>query len=758
MHLNTYFNFSSSVKLVIILSVFLVIGIIYSCNQSNDEPASDAGQVVTEGFVGDEACRSCHAEETDAWKGSHHYYAMKEATESSVRGDFSDITFTHQDETYRFFRDDSLFMVEAPGPDGSRIQYEITHTFGWTPLQQYLVDFGKGKLQALNIAWDTEKEQWFAMNPDEEIRHGDWLHWTGGAMNWNSMCADCHTTDLKQNYIAEADSFHTTWSSINVSCEACHGPGKQHVEFMKSGESAQATIERIRRDLNLTDSTAQQAQINQCAQCHSLREELTDSYAHSGDFLDYFNPTLPHPDDYFPDGQIKEEVYVYASFLQSKMFANGVKCSDCHDPHNLELKANVTDNSLCMQCHEPRYNTREHHFHEPNTEASQCISCHMTGRYYMEVDFRRDHSFRVPRPDLSAQFGTPNACNNCHEERSPEWAADAVEKWYGLDRQDRYAEILTRADSLGTEVSSELEQFVNDTAQPDIARATAVWYLGQFSGQQSLDLFEQTLNDESPLVRKSSARVLGDLPGDLKQSVLQDALDDSVRAVRVAAANGLAEFSAADMTFNLKQHFNKALEEYKQYLDVSRYFPAGLMNRGQFFEKQGQINRAVEAYQKALEKDPQFNPARINLAYIYNGQGKNAEAEKLLRAVIDQEPDYGPAYYSLALLLAETQRLDEAVPYFTRAGELMPGHSRVRYNLAISYQNLNQPEKAEQAYREAIELEPENPDFRYGICTLYIQQKQFGKALPHARKLAEIQPQNQRFQQLLKMVEQRAGQ
>jgi predicted CXXCH cytochrome family protein len=754
MHL-TYFNFSSSIKLVIILSVFLGIGIIYSCTQSNDDSASGAGQVVNASFVGDETCRSCHAGEVDAWKGSHHDYAMKKATESSVRGNFSEATFSHQGETYRFFRADSLYIVEAPGPDGSPIQYEITHTFGWAPLQQYLVDFGKGKLQALNIAWDTEKKQWFALNPDEEIKHGDWLHWTGGAMNWNTMCADCHSTNLQQNYIAEADSFHTTWSSINVSCEACHGPGKLHVEFMESGKGADATIERIRRDLNLTDSTAQQAQINQCAQCHSLREKLTDRYAHLGDFLDHFNPTLPHPDAYFADGQIKEEVYVYASFLQSKMFDNGVKCTDCHDPHSLELKANVTDNSLCMQCHEPSYNTREHYFHEANTEASQCISCHMTGRYYMEVDFRRDHSFRVPRPDLSAEFGTPNACNNCHEERSPEWAAEAVKAWYGPERQDRYAEMLARADSMGTEVVPELKKFASDTTHPDIARATAVWYLGQFGGRQSLDLLEQALNDESPLVRKSSARALGNLSGDLKHPILQNALDDSVRAVRIAAANGLAEFSAADMTFNLKQHFNEALEEYKQYLDVSRYFPAGLMNRGQFFEKQGQINQAVEAYQKALEKDPQFNPARVNLAYIYNSQGKNAEAEKLLQTVIDQEPDYGPAYYSLALLLAEMQRLEEAVPYFTKASELMPEHARVRYNLAIAYQNLNQPEKAEQAYNEAIELEPENPDFRYGICTLYIQQKQFSKALPHARNLVEIEPQNQQFQQLFEMLEKR---
>src|SRR5690625_4470052 len=467
--------------LLIIIGISLGTGIVFSCSQSEDSPeTTSTADAVNNQFTGDETCASCHSEEMASWEGSHHDYAMKKAFGQSVRGNFDNVSFTHQEQTYRFFREDSLFMVEAPGPDGERIQYEVTYTFGWEPLQQYLVDFGKGKFQALNIAWDTEKNEWFAMNPEEDIRHGDWLHWTGGAMNWNTMCADCHSTNLRQNYIAEADSFHTTWSSINVSCEACHGPGKAHVEFARSEEIEGATIERIRQDLKLTQNAPQIEQINQCAQCHSLREDMADRYDHTGNFMDFYNPTLPHPESYFPDGQIKEEVYVYGSFLQSKMFDEGVKCNDCHDPHSLELKANVTDNTLCMQCHEPRYNTVEHHKHQVNTEASQCINCHMPGRYYMEVDFRRDHSFRVPRPDLSVEFDTPNACNDCHGEQSPQWAADAIERWYGPDRANHFSEILAKANEAGAESMHRLKQHIADTVQPDIARATAVWYAGQF--------------------------------------------------------------------------------------------------------------------------------------------------------------------------------------------------------------------------------------------------------------------------------------
>lgn len=741
-----------------IISLFACTAIMYSCSRPKAPSGTSWAKLpANHAFVGDEACQSCHTEEAATWQDSHHDYAMAEASEESVRGDFGNVTFTHQGERYRFFQSDSLYLVEAPGPDGNSVTYQVTYTFGWEPLQQYLLDFGQGKLQALNIAWDTEKGKWFVLNPNENVTHGDWLHWTGGAMNWNTMCADCHSTNLRQNYIAEADSFHTSWSSINVSCEACHGPGKDHVRFVKSEEGARASIERIRRDLKLTNGTSQIEQISQCAQCHSLREELTGSYEHQGDYLDHYNPTLPHPPGYYPDGQIEGEVYVYGSFLQSKMFQKGVKCSDCHDPHSLKLKANVTDNSLCMQCHEPSYNTPGHFKHKVNTEASQCINCHMPGRYYMEVDFRRDHSFRVPRPDLSAEYGTPNACNSCHEDQSAEWAAEAVERWHGPERPPHFSEVLLKADASGEESLPDLERLTADTTQPEIARATAAWYAGQFPSEAASDLLGKALNDDSDLVRAAAASAMAGLPLDMRWIVLQDALDDSVRAVRLAAAEGLAELSVADVSFNLKKHYKKAFEEYRRQLNVNRYFPQGQMNRGQFFEQQGEPAKAIEAYRQVLETDPQFNPARMNLAYLYNSQNRNNEAEELLRVVTEQEPSYGAAWYSLGLLLAEQKRLDEAISYFKQAARFMPDNARLHYNFAVAQQTLNRPEEAEEQYKSAIQLAPDNTDYRYGICTLYLQQKTYRKALKHAQKLVELQPGNSRFHEVLKMIEDRAA-
>jgi len=750
--------FSKTLQLIGIFALFVIFGLIYSCTQNNNtgQEGGDADISQNHRFVGGQTCQSCHAQEWEDWLGSHHDYAIAEADEESVRADFENSEFQDGEYTYRFFREGEEYKVEAPGPDGQMQIYDISYTFGWEPLQQYLIDFGKGKMQALQIAWDTEENRWFSLRPEEEPEPGDWLHWTGASMNWNTMCADCHSTNLQENYIAEADSFHTTWSVIDVSCEACHGPGGEHVDFVSSPEGQEASKERIRSDLLNGRFTSQMTEINTCAPCHSLRQKLTDEYVHGDEYLDHFDPTLPHPDNYFADGQIQGEVYVYGSFLQSKMFAEGVQCTDCHNPHTLQLKQPLTNNTLCMTCHEPRYNTPEHHFHEANTEASQCINCHMTGRTYMGNDYRRDHSFRVPRPDQSAQFGTPNACNDCHTDQSAEWSASAIEDWYGVDDSTHFTDILLQADNPGSNeirARTELSELIADSSQPEIIRATAIWYAGHFPNMGTADLIRESLESESPLIRNSAAKAVQNLPSEMRTLVLRKNLTDSLKAVRMSAMQTLTSYSADDFGDAYKADFRNALQEYKEYLEVNRYFPQGEMNRGQFYEQQGEIDKAIEAYKGALKRDNKFNPARINLAYLYNGQGQNAEAEQLLREVIEQEPEFGQAHYSLALLLAEEQRLEEAIPYFESASELNPDQSRIFYNLAIANQTLDRPEQSESAYLEAIKLEPENGDYQYGLLTLYMQQEQYEKALEQARVLQELNPNNTRIRQILQSIE-----
>lgn len=402
-----------------------------------------------------------------------------------------------------------------------------------------------------------------------------------------------------------------------------------------------------------------------------------------------------------------------------------------------------------MMCHEPEYDTPAHHFHEANTEGSACVDCHMDGRTYMGNDFRRDHSFRVPRPHQSVEFDTPNACNSCHTEETDEWSADAIEEWYGEPSGDHFTDLLLKADAEQRSDVTGLRELIPDESQPEMIRALVVWYNGRFPNDDTAGILEEALQSESGLVRNSAVSALENLPESVRVRLSQQALDDELRAVRIGAVRTLAGFSPHEIEEGLRDHFRFALQEYVTYLDVNAYFPQGQMSRGQMLELQGDLEGAMEAYRNAVNRDPYFTPARMNLVHIMNRLGLNEEAANHLRTVIEQEPDYGDAYYSLGLLMAEMNRMQEAIRSFRVAAELMPDYGRLFYNLAIAHQTVGEGGEAEDAYRRAIELEPANGEFRYGIITLYMQQEEYGKALIQAEALNEQFPNNAQIRQLI---------
>ncbi len=415
-----------------------------------------------DGYVGDKKCTTCHKNEYNLWKGSHHDLAMQIANDSTVLGNFNNFKTTIDGVKYNFYKNDNKFFVKTNEIDGSKHEYQIAYTFGVTPLQQYLIDFDKGKKQVLRVAWDVINKKWYHQYPGDKISTHDWLHWTKSAQNWNTMCAECHSTNLKKNYFVEKDSFHTTYSSINVSCESCHGPAQKHVDWANSNSDKENNY--ILKGNNQLD------QLNLCAPCHSRRAKLTKNLDPGLKFEDQYMLQTLSNEYYHADGQIDDEVYVYGSFLQSKMYTNGVKCSDCHNVHSLKLK--LKGNQLCLQCHvTENYDTPKHHFHIGGTEASQCINCHMTGKNYMGNDFRRDHSFRIPRPDQSVLYGTPNACIECHKDKTNTWAANTIKKNYGKDRKAHFSDnlLLSNKNNLTTIERSSLNKFINDLQYPSIS-------------------------------------------------------------------------------------------------------------------------------------------------------------------------------------------------------------------------------------------------------------------------------------------------
>ena len=372
-------------KLIGILSTALIVIAIPLSIVKHQYRAGQPQSVAAVDFTGTEKCRTCHQPEYELWKVSNHYHAMEVASETSVRGDFNNATFERFGIVSRFYQKDGRYFVHTQGPDGVMGDFEITHTFGWNPLQQYLIPFPGGRMQCLPIAWDVKGKKWYHLYPDHPIAPKDWQYWTNAAMNWNGMCATCHSTNLRKNYNIKTDTYQTTWSDINVGCEACHGPGSRHVKWAELPDMARPKVENF--DLAVRTSGLKSRELVElCAPCHSRRAILGD-YTHiEKNLLDTMLPSLLTRDLYFPDGQILEEVYAYASFTQSKMYARDVRCSDCHNVHSIKLAKE--GNSLCLQCHRASdYDTSQHHFHKKKGEKGDPIKS-ADGKVLAEVRIR----------------------------------------------------------------------------------------------------------------------------------------------------------------------------------------------------------------------------------------------------------------------------------------------------------------------------------------------------------------------------------
>ncbi len=699
-------------------------------------------------FVGRDRCVGCHQAATEAWRGSDHDLAMAEATEATVLGDFDDIEVEYHGITSRFFRRDGGFFVHTEGPGGEMGDFEIAYTFGHDPLQQYLVPFPGGRLQCLSIAWDTVRGEWFHLYPDRDIPPDDWLHWTRNAQNWNGMCAECHSTNLVKGYDAETRTFETTWSEIDVSCEACHGPGSAHLAWAELPPMARPTDGGDGLVVPTMDISSRQ-QVELCAPCHSRRSELGD-FKHSGlVLLDSLAPSLLDEGLYYPDGQILDEVYVYGSFVQSKMYHNDVRCSDCHDVHSLKLR--FEGNELCGQCHRlDTYDSPDHHFHKKLVDGQPspgalCISCHMPQRPYMVVDWRADHSLRVPRPDLTREIGTPNACGQagCHADKGLDWQIDEYQKWYGRAKKPHYGTILAAGREGRPEAREPLMRLAGDDLYPAIVRATALSLLGGYEPDAAtVALFDRSLDDPEAVIRRAAVEFLPATTIEGLVEKLSPLLFDPVRGVRTLAASRLA--GAPDNLLKPYQRTQLAevIAEHVADMRYSLDFAFAGHNLGNLYSQLGETEMAIDAYRTAIEVDDLFFPAKINLAVLYSSTGRNQEAEVLLREVLEVYPEEAQAAYSLGLLLAEMGRLDEAVVFIARTADLEPDRARAHYNLGLALQALGRIDEAETALGRAVELEPENLDSLYALADHYARSGNFRTALAITERMIATHPEN----------------
>ena len=704
-------------------------------------------------FVGSRVCADCHRAEFDLWQGSHHDLAMQAATADTVLGDFADAQFSYFGRPSRFFVRDGRYWVRTDNAAGEMQEFEIRYTFGVTPLQQYLVEFPGGRLQALSIAWDTRSaeeggQRWFHLYGDEFIAHDDALHWTGREQNWNYMCAECHSTNLQKNYDLQSDTFSTTWSEINVGCEACHGPASLHVASAAAG-----TLERdggLQADLNDSGNAlwrmnpetgiAARSEIRMsppeqpeaCGRCHARRSLATTEYRFGQPLADTHMPALLHEGLYYPDGQILEEVYVYGSFLQSRMYGAGVTCSDCHEPHAATLRTTDNVNDVCNGCHLPtKFATVGHHRHQPGSTA--CVDCHMVARDYMVVDGRRDHSFRVPRPDLSVETGSPNACNNCHREQTAAWADAAIRQWFGEQRPDHYASAIHAGRSGQVDANEKLLATIGNATFPGIVRGTGLTLLEQPFSREAMAMVQRQLSNGDPFLRIGALRAMTGLPAELRAEWAAFLLSDPLTAVRIEAVGALSDAREL-LPPPQRANFRRAEKDYIDAQLAIAERPEALGNLGNLFRDAAEPERAEQFYRLALQKEPRAVAARVNLADLYRRQQRDADAEGLLRAGLVLDESQAALHHVLGLLLVRSQQQQAALSELERAETLDPDSSRYAFVYAIALNSLGQGEAAIDALTDAQSRFPADFDINWSLVTMLRDQGR----IEEARAQAEI--------------------
>ncbi|WP_085656503.1 tetratricopeptide repeat protein [Pseudomonas sp. B11(2017)] len=691
-------------------------------------------------FVDERQCQGCHSAEAKDWQGSHHQLAMQSATAETVLGDFNDAGFQGEHETTRFLRKGDAFWVNTPGADGKNADFKVAYTFGIAPLQQYLIDVGDGRLQALGVAWDTEQRRWFHLYPGQGVDFKNPLHWSKPAQNANFMCVECHTTGYRRNFDAASETFASQWNSLGVGCQACHGPASNHLQW--TAQKGDLIHAGFAVDLKNRDATVE---IETCARCHARRAPLGDGYTVGKRLMDDYLPSVLTRELYALDGKIKDEVFEHGSFAQSKMFDKGVRCSDCHNPHSGALKA--PGNGVCLQCHNPagttpvqgvdgkglqakRYDAVEHTRHAMGQPGSQCVDCHMPGKFYMGNDFRHDHSFSLPNPERAARLGTPDACLNCHQGKDGDKVTAQFRQWNASNgpQAPRYDESLHQVRNGLPGAAQALQAQLQRSNLPAIQRATLLAELPLYPSEQALKLATQDLKHPAPQVRESAVRAVSAfVPPAERAPLLTALLADPVKAVRIATARELLG-SARGGLGTAQARWDAAIGEYE---DVQKHLAERAeanLNLALLYQASGRSAEVEGLLRAALKRDPDFHPAQVTLVQWLEANGRRQEAQTQLAASLKAHPDSALLQHAQGLALIRAGKPGEAMPALREAARLEPQNAQYGYVLGVALHESGKVDEACAQLEQVLKAQPANRNARLSLIQYYLDSGQEPKA------------------------------
>jgi predicted CXXCH cytochrome family protein len=599
-----------------------------------------------------------------------------------------------------------------------------------------LIPFPGGRWQATELALDPVKNEWFNVYGNEDRRSDEWGAWMNRGMNWNSNCAFCHMTGFQKRYDIKSDTYHSEWRDMGVSCSQCHGemPGHE-ARYAEAAKRPNAPKPSPTPALRTPEQT-----MHNCAGCHSRREELTGSFRPGESYTDHFRLTLPEsPMMYYPDGQIRDEVFVYASFRLSKMGHRGLTCAHCHDPHSGRPLMPAADNTLCLSCHQTGVmNARiidplAHGHHAGGSKGNSCVECHMSFTTYMRRDPRRDHGFITPDPLLTKELGIPNSCSKCHTDKSVDWAVEWAGRWYGaaMDRPERTrTRTIDRAQKGDPTAVADLVTLARKEPNA-LWRATLLALASPNAASDSgvRSLARDFLADRDPDVRAAAVRALAPMPD--QASAIEPLLDDPSRLVRLDAAWALRGNLGSRPT-------NR--RELMGYLENSADQPAGAVKLGQLAYSQGKFDETFSWYRKALDWDKYSAPIYRDLAMIQNARNEPRAALATLAEGRRRCPNDPQIAFLQGLLLAETGEIACAETAFRAATELEPNFARAWYNLGLLHAGQERLEQAATELARAAQADPSNADYPFALATVELRRDNPSAAMKAATDALSIDP------------------
>jgi tetratricopeptide (TPR) repeat protein len=683
--------------------------------------ASDAPDEVP--LAGSTSCRECHAVFFEKWSTSFHGRAMQPHT-----GEFARDRLTPQEKPllikgrrYRAVVGTGSDHVAEEGPDGTR-EYPIVQVLGGKNVCYFLTPLARGHLQVLPVAYDMKRKEWFSTTKSA-VRHfagvtNEELDWTDRAYTFNTSCFSCHVSQLATNYEPGTDSYRTVWAEPGVSCETCHGPAAEHVRVWRAAKPG----EPPRDSKIISAKSLTPAQRNDmCASCHAKANPLWSSFRPGDRFFDHFDLAALENRDYYPDGRDLGENYTFTSWRMSPCVkAGGIDCVHCHTSSG-RFRFADRPNDACLPCHAERVaKVAEHSHHAPDGEGSRCIACHMPMTEFARMH-RTDHSMRPPSPEASVAFGSPNACNLCHADRTARWAAEKVRAWHGAGsgaRLLREGHLVAAARKGDWSRLPDMLAYLSEPDRDEIVTTSLVRLLVSCPDTSRWPVLRTLAADSSPLVRGAAVAALEDDPG--AREILVAATRDETRLVRVRAAAALAGVDSSTVAPADRAALQAATVELERSLLARPDDFASHYNLGNFQLGRGEAAAAAEDYRKAIALRPDYVPGLVNLSMAEARQGRLDAAEEALRRAIEVDPASAAAHFNLGLLLAETDRAGDAKTELGRALELDPHNAAAAYNLAV----LVAPESLRQAATlagRAAEASPEDP--RYAWTEAFYREK-----------------------------------